>query len=196
MTVSKQVFDDLEARIIDVVCNAYGSALSAAAQALAIPAGRFRLLPGLGVLRDEGISTEAFDRGVEIEWLGAADWPEPGNSQDATAIRRARFRLHVGYLFGKETPTSMIHLASGTSETAAVALKYARRRALSDAETIATALGFPEIATGGSLNPAIVECYRDGETVIDQLSGGRIVSVTPFMMLFSRDITQRYEPST
>ena len=160
MTIAKQLLDDVEARIIAIVTAGEGSSgYSAQAAALSIPAGRFRLPPGIGMLRDDGLSTEAFDRAVEIEWVSLASDPDPYNSQDAVGLRRVRWRLHVGYLFGKEMPTTQIHVASGTSETAANALKYARRRALSDAETLAGILSIGDVVKARSHNAEIVIRY-------------------------------------
>lgn len=201
MSISAQILDAIETRMLAVATTGYGTTagFSATAQAIAIPSGRFRVLSGYGELRDPDLPMAEFDRGIQLEWTGIEDADAPGsgapnNPLDGTGLRWVYWRLLVGHVYGAAN-TKFVHLASGTSETAAFAVKHYRDRALNDAEMLTTALNFYELVSDQTLEPKLVDNYRLGRAEISSVMAGRMITVISFRCKIARNQLTRYEPS-
>lgn len=168
-----------------------GVGFTAGAQALALPTGRLRPAPDDADLEDV-LEASAFDRAYDLSW--SSDGPEPGprNSLDQSQVRAVRLSLKIGHVFG----AARAGLAATVgSEVGLTAVKHARRRALSLANEACAALESNEAVTsdsGGAVTPQIVDVRQDGATTIEDLGGGRLMSVTPLLVWVNW--TQPYRP--
>lgn len=201
MSISAQILDAIETRMLAIATTGYGTTagFSATAQAVAIPSGRFRVLSGYGELRDPELPMAEFDRGVQLEWLGIEDADAPGSGApndplDGTGLRWVYWRLLVGHVYGAQN-TKFVHVASGTTETAAFAVKHYRGRALNDAEMLTTALNWPDFVADQTLVPKLVDNYRTGRADIASVQAGKMITAIPFRCKIARNQLTRYEPS-
>lgn len=177
------LLDEIDARILDVVCSGRGTGVGfgTEAQARAVPSGDFRSTAHDASLRGPTYPLDAFDRAVQVSWLSLADEPEISNEMDATSLRTARFELLVGYVTSEAHQHYVRLLGSENRATAAVRWE---RRALSDAERIKRALCFAEIAAGPLTVVRLIGLARDGASTREDLGEGRGISITPYQLRF------------
>lgn len=168
-------------------------AFGADATARSIPAHRLRRSLHNASLRDPAYQFGAFDRAYELEWLSTSDEPDaPTNPFDGVSLRTLRLSLNIGYAYG----TGAANEVSTTGyEVTTTSVLHARKRALSDAEDVYDALGFGPIVSGMLGNGlSWCGCARDGATTIDDLGGGRLVSVTTYRILIEKTNATDYSP--
>lgn len=186
------LLDTAETRLVAVLEGERGkTGLGSLAAAKYIPAGWLRRSGNRAALRDPEYPIGEYDCAYELEWLASEDLPEPSNPFDGQLLRTVRLRINVGHLYGKGSST---FVDTGASETGSTAVLNARKRAIVFAEAVYGALSVPDIWQDYSADPALVDCVREGPTVIEDLGGGRLLSATVFKLLLCLVGTTRYAP--
>lgn len=184
-------------RFVDVLERERGrSGLGPTAALRYVPAGRFRRSAGGQSLRDAGYppNVRHWDRAYFLEYVGLADEPRPENPQNATALRIVHVNLLVGYVYGAGSVAAVAR-AIGTTEDPATAVANVRQRALSEADAVYSALGSPDIFQDITTDPVLIDCVRDGESTVEDLGGGRLLSVTNYAVTLEKSTTARYWPA-
>ena len=194
-----QVLDALEQRLTDVLANGRGAdgSLGADAQARSIPVNRFRPADAGGSLTDPQYEAGKADRAFRWTWLSVTDLTGTRNPWDDPQPRRALVRLDVLYLAGAGAEIQpFVSVAAGTGETAAVAAVTATRRALSDAERIWRALGYPLLTRDSpTTDPEIIGVQRAPEgSRAQELPGGRVLCSTVYVVDFQSNSSTTYDP--
>lgn len=186
-----QLLDTLETRIVAMMESAYDG--TGAATGRAITAGVFRRSAQNAPLRDPSYPIGDMDRAYELEYLSISDEPDaPTNPFDGVSLRTIVLALNIGYVYGVNAANQV---SKTGSEDKAVSVLHARKRALSDAETVYRAMGYGPIFSG-SLTGGITwcECVRDGATTVNDLTGGRLLSVTRYRIVIEITNTTAYTP--
>lgn len=177
-----QLLDPFRTRILAVIQGrGNDGSLGTDALARAVPnADQFR--PTDASPRQAAFPAQAYDRGLFLRWDGVGDHPFLDSRMADYGEREFSLVIEVGYI-GTPAQSGMTHLLPSTSETAANAARYARERALSDAERIDRALTWYEL-TGGSLdanNQSIIEVTRElNKSPIEELPDGRLLLTMPY----------------
>lgn len=170
---------------------------SSPSSTVAIPANRFRQRLGDAPLNDPAFPLEGFDRAVEFWPDELQQQPRLMNPREARGLRDVRYTLRVGCVYGPSLQ-GVLYPAPSTSESAAASILIARRRALSDAYQVQTAMLQPELyqdVVGESSDPAIVSVREAGPIVLRDLGGGRLTSEIPLVLTLDVAQTSRYEPA-
>lgn len=191
------IFSVLEGRLWAILTQARGADGSLGADALArsLPLDRFRAAASNASLRDPAYPREQIDRAIRLEWASVRDDNgNPSNPFNGPQLRVARLTLLVGYVQGADVAVRPFASLAG-SETAASVTVNARSRALDDAERIYRALSFIPLLTGApTLDPVPLSCFRESESVIEDLGDGRLLSSTVYRMRFQSDSGTTYDP--
>lgn len=168
--------------------------LEGAGASRAIPAGRFRRAADRMSLLDPNHPGNPFDRAYELQYVALADHErdKPANPFAPAWLVDVTVNLRVGYVVGAGG-TSAFAPAPSTTETAAFGVLNARARALNDAQRIWRTVNtnFRDANT----DPALVDCRRVGQVVLDDLGNGRIVCTSTFLIWLQLDPAQDYDPS-
>lgn len=165
--------------------------------AVAIPANRFRQRLGDAPLNDPAFPLEGFDRAVEFWPDELFQVPRLMNPLETRGLRDVRYTLRVGCVYGPSL-SGVLYPAPATSEAAATSILTARRRALSDAYQLQTAMLQPALyqdAGAESSDPRIVAIREAGPVRLQDLGAGRLVSEIPLVLTLDVAQTSRYEPA-
>lgn len=155
-------------------------ALGADAQDVAIPAGRFRVEVDQAPLTSQGYPGERFDRALRWEWEETDLYPR--NPCDSDQLVAARLTVTHGVVYG-DALARWLQLATG--ETEAVARTRPKVRLLDDARRICAALESPALVRDGTeVDPIPVGCEREGNAVVTDLGGGRMVATSVYLFTF------------
>lgn len=183
----------LRDRLLAIVVDARGADGSLGPDALAksIPAGRFRRAKDGAPLRDPSYPAGAFDRSVRVDWLGEID-DGANNPLDNPHYYVGRVSVTVATMYGAAL-SAVLSTTSG--ETAATVALQPQERALGDSHRIARALACPDLIRASSdTSPVPLGCYREGETVVEDLGNGRALAVTMYSYRYQVDNAQNHDP--
>jgi len=164
-------------------------ALGPDAQVRAIPVGTFRAQADNAALDDPSFPPEAFDRGYVLRFITAVDDPTPNNPYQTPQFDRVQLVVSVGYAYSVGTSNIIDAVGNETQNGAAL---RPDQRAISDGRRIKRALEFSDLR-GLDTDPAMVEMTR-GNTVWQDLGGGRSLGVTTFAMVLQSNINTAYGP--
>lgn len=187
-------YEPLRQRLIDIVCNARGANGSLGTDALNkhIPLGRFRPAVDRAPLADPTYPSPMFDRAVFVDWLSDEDDEIVNNPLDSAHFMIARLSVSHGVYYG--TATSAFITTVGSEVEATVALTP-RERGLNDALRIKRALGCPDLLRGGTpIDPAPLNCVREGQTTLQDLLNGRLIVVTNYSLRYETSNSTNYDP--
>jgi hypothetical protein len=154
-----------------------------------LTSGRFRRSASNAPLRDLNYPPNIFDRGYELEWQSDEDFGAPYNAKDGAANRLVMLAMNIGYVSG---PGASGNVDTTGSEVAATAVLNARKRAISEAAMIQRAFMSDPTSSSGGVEWAMMK--RDGATAIEDLGGGRILSVTRWPILVTIDPATNHSP--
>lgn len=179
-------------RLVDVLENARGAdgAQGADAQALALPAGRYRRAPDRATLRDPALPVAEFDRAYHLLWRDADDWGAPPNPLDPAWTHVVHVELALGFVYG---PGNEAMSTTVGAETQAENVLEPSRRALGDARRVASALTFPALVQGGT-DPAIVDIRLAGPRTTEDLGSGRLLVLLPLELWLWVTRATAYDP--
>ena len=187
------LYAHLRDRLTAIVVDGRGAdgSLGAEAQARSIPAGRFRRASQNLPLRDPNYPGGAFDRAVRVDWLAESD-DTPNNPVNHPHFYVARVSVSHGVLYGPALAGATA-LASG--ESASVAVADYQERALSDARRIRRALACNALIRDAADTVSCpIGCFRDGETTLDDLGGGRLVVSSGLVFRYRLDNSDAGDP--
>ncbi len=161
-----QLLKPIRQRIYAIVFDGYGTAgeRGSDAAARAITAGRFRPTLDQAPLDEPQLDLTGIDRACSFKWLGNRDMNEPYEVLAAQQYRVAHFELTNAVVQGVGNE-QFLHDAALDADEQTYAVEYPDERALSDAETIATALGFTLLSQSANTDdPCLIDVHREGES--------------------------------
>ncbi len=161
-----QLLAGIRLRVFAVAFEGYGQSGERGADGIAksVPADTFRPTLDSAPLDDPEAALGMIDRACSFRWLATRDKSEPWATQDAQQYRVSRFELTNAVVQGVGNEHG-INDDNLTGTDATYAVTYPDERALSDAEQLATALGYaPLIASDTTDDPCLIDCHREGES--------------------------------
>lgn len=190
-------FEDVGASSSNSDVVAVKAKIYVAANVAPLPKARFRpTLDQVPVTPDGGIDLGAIDRACGFAWVDVGDFDAPENPRNVERHRMASFTITNACVRGAGTEKHVVGFTTAeiSVDGRAAAVQFADERALSDADELATVLGFDALTQGpNSDEPRIMNVHRTGRSRIVERSNVVIVE-TPYVVHYRFNVLTAHAP--